>query len=88
MAALKIAAFLSLSLWLAAAEDPFSGVWTLNLAESKLSPPLPKSQIVRVQIDEQTIRISEEIVSDTGERMVIIVVFVRYGSLELAGELI
>jgi hypothetical protein len=65
----RILAFLALSLLLQAAEDPFSGVWKLNLSKSKLSPPIPKSQIARVDAGASGIRISEEIVSDTGERM-------------------
>jgi hypothetical protein len=69
----RILVFLALSLFLGAAEDPFSGLWKLNLSKSKLSPPIPKSQIARVDIDTSGIRISEEIVSDKGERMIITV---------------
>ena len=66
-----ILAVLSFWLVLGPAQDPFSGVWRLNISKSKLSPPLPKSQVVRVEADVSSIRISEEVVSDTGERMVI-----------------
>jgi hypothetical protein len=65
----RVLPFLALSLLLQAAEDPFSGVWKLNLSKSKLSPPIPKSQIARVAARASGIRISEEIVTDTGERM-------------------
>ena len=50
-------------------EDPFSGTWKLNLSKSKLTPPVPKSQTMRVEVDGSAIRITEEIISDTGERM-------------------
>ena len=65
----KVLAVLALSLFLGAVEDPFAGVWVLNLSKSKLSPPVPKSQTARVDSDGSRIRISEEIVSDKGERM-------------------
>ncbi len=52
-----------------APEDPFSGVWKLNLSKSKLTPPYPKSQIVRIEVDGSRIRITEELVSATGERL-------------------
>jgi hypothetical protein len=54
---------------LGSSEDPFAGVWKLNLSKSKLTPPLPKSQTVRVEVDGPAIRITEEIVSETGERL-------------------
>jgi hypothetical protein len=54
-----------------AAEDPFSGFWRLNLAKSKLPPPLPKSQTVLVQAGESGIDLTEELVTDTGEHLTI-----------------
>lgn len=69
----RVMAVLALSLFLRAADDPFSGVWKLNLAKSKLPPPVPKSQIARVDSDGSSIRISEEVVSDKDERMTITV---------------
>ena len=65
----RVLAFLALSLLLQAAQDPFSGVWKLNLSKSKLPPPIPKSQTARVDAGTSGIRIAEEVVSDTGERM-------------------
>lgn len=73
MSGIRVLAILALSLFLGSAEDPFSGVWALNLSKSKLSPPLPKSQIVRVESNTSGIRISEELVTGEGERMTITV---------------
>lgn len=64
----RIVAALAVSLYLFIAGDPFSGTWKLNLSKSKLPPPLPQSQTVRVEADSKNIRILEEIVSDKGER--------------------
>ncbi len=44
----RVLLLLANSMSLRAAEDPFSGVWELNLSKSKLSPPFPKSQTARV----------------------------------------
>ncbi len=54
-----------------AAGDPFAGTWVLNLSKSKLSPPLPKSQITHVVVDASGIQITEELVTGAGERMTI-----------------
>lgn len=51
------------------AADPFSGVWKLNLAKSKLPPPAPQSQTVRSEADAGGIRVREEVVNDKGERL-------------------
>ncbi len=67
--ATKVLPVLTLSIFLGAAEDPFSGVWTLNLMKSKLPPPLPKSQIVRVEAGASRIRITEEVVDAKGAAM-------------------
>ena len=58
-----------------AAADPFSGVWKLNLAKSKLPPPpppAPRSHIVRSEVDANGIRLREEVINDKGERLTII----------------
>jgi hypothetical protein len=55
------------------AADPFSGFWRLNLAKSKLPPPLPRSQTSRINVDGDSIHIHEEIENDKGERMTITV---------------
>ncbi len=54
-----------------AAGDPFSGTWVLNLSQSKLPPPIPKSQIAHVVVDASGIQITEELVIGAGERMTI-----------------
>lgn len=56
---------------LCASADPFSGTWQLNLSKSKLPPPLPKSQTVRLEAATGGLRVHEEIVSDKGERTTI-----------------
>jgi hypothetical protein len=44
---------------LLAARDPFAGVWNLNLAQSKLPPPVPKSRVVRIEADAGSISITK-----------------------------
>jgi hypothetical protein len=66
-----IAALCTVSFCLFAAGDPFSGVWKLNLSQSKLPLPAPQSQIVRIEADAGSIRIREEIVSEKGERVTV-----------------
>ncbi len=60
---------LALLIFLGSAEDPFSGVWILNLSKSKLPPPIPNSQIARVEADASGIRITEEVIDDKGAKM-------------------
>ncbi len=67
--AAKVLPVLALSIFLGASEDPFSGVWTLNLSKSKLPPPLPKSQVARVDADASRLRITEEVVDAKGTTM-------------------
>jgi hypothetical protein len=49
------------------AGDPFSGTWKLNVAKSKLQPPAPGSDTVRIEIEGQDLRIEQEGVDDKGE---------------------
>lgn len=56
-----------------AAGDPFNGLWKLNLAKSKIPPPFPQSQTVRIEADETGVRMEEVIVNSQGERLVITV---------------
>jgi len=56
---------------LAGAADPFAGTWSLNLSRSKLPPPLPKSQIVTAVIDGNSVQLTEELVTASGEHMTI-----------------
>ncbi len=55
------------------AADPFAGFWRLDLAKSKLPPPLPRSQTSRIDVDGDSIHIREDIENDKGERMTITV---------------
>jgi len=56
---------------LAAAEDPFSGFWRLNLAKSNLPPPLPKSQTSLIEATAEKISVKEEVINEKGEVLVI-----------------
>ena len=49
------------------ASDPFSGTWKLNVTKSKLLPPVPGSDTVRVEIDGNDLRIEQEGVDEKGE---------------------
>jgi hypothetical protein len=55
---------LMMSLSLFAADSPFSGTWKLNLAKSKLTPPVPKSDIAVVDADENGLKLNEDIIDD------------------------
>jgi hypothetical protein len=67
------AVFFALPLCLIAAADPFTGAWTLNLLESKLPPPLPRSQIVHIKANRTGIHVREEIVNEDGQPMTVTV---------------
>ena len=64
-----LAVILAMSLSLFAAESPFSGTWKLNLAKSKMTPPVPKSDVAVVDADENGLRLNEDIVTDKGESL-------------------
>jgi hypothetical protein len=64
-----LAVVLMLSLASFAADSPFSGSWKLNLAKSKLTPPVPKSDVAVVNVDENGVKLSEDIVTDKGESL-------------------
>jgi len=49
------------------ANDPFFGTWKLNVAKSKLQPPAPGSDTVRIEIDGNDLRIEQEGVDEKGE---------------------
>jgi hypothetical protein len=51
-----------------ASADPFTGTWVLNLAKSKLPPPLPRSQISYIEADSAGIQIREVIVEEGGKQ--------------------
>ncbi len=53
---------------LVAAGDPFTGTWKLNLTKSELPPPLPRSVIVYIECDGQSISIREETEDQDGQR--------------------
>ena len=64
-----LAVVLAMSLSLFAAESPFSGTWKLNLAKSKTTPPVPKSDIAVVDADENGLKLNEDIITDKGESL-------------------
>jgi hypothetical protein len=49
------------------ADDPFTGLWKLNLEKSKLPLPVPRNETVRIEADTENIRIVQEGVNDKGE---------------------
>jgi hypothetical protein len=59
----------ALSLSLFASDNPFSGTWKLNLAKSKLPPPAPQSDIAKVAVDNNSVKLDEEITDDKGQRL-------------------
>jgi hypothetical protein len=59
----------ALSLGVLAAASPFSGTWKLNLSKSKMSPPLPQSETVNVNADDDGIRVRAEQIDDKGQSM-------------------
>jgi hypothetical protein len=56
-----------LSLPVFAADNPFNGIWKLNLAKSKLVPPVPQSDIAKVDADDTGLKLSEDITDDKGQ---------------------
>lgn len=65
-----LAAVLSMPALLGA-DDPFSGVWKLNLAKSELTPPVPRSHRAIIHAAADGVRVREEIVSDKGEEITV-----------------
>jgi hypothetical protein len=64
---LTVVLIMSLSLF--AAESPFSGTWKLNLAKSKMTPPVPKSDIAVVDADENGLKLNQDVITDKGESL-------------------
>ena len=64
-----LAVVLIMSLGLFAADSPFSGTWKLNLAKSKMTPPVPKSDIAVVDADENGLKLNEDVITDKGEAL-------------------
>ena len=64
-----LAVVLAMSLSLFAAESPFSGTWKLNLAKSKMTPPVPKSDVAVVDADENGLKLNEDVITDKGESL-------------------
>jgi hypothetical protein len=64
---LTVVLIMSLSLF--AAESPFSGTWKLNLAKSKLTLPVPKSDIAVVDADENGLKLNQDVITDKGESL-------------------
>ncbi len=65
--------FLFLGLTVLGADDPFTGQWKLNLEKSKLQPPAPQSETVRINADTEHIRISVEGITAKGEPFKLVV---------------
>jgi hypothetical protein len=63
------AVILAMSLRLFAADSPFSGTWKLNLAKSKMTPPLPKSDIAVVDADDSGVKLTEDLIDDKGQTL-------------------
>jgi hypothetical protein len=57
----------ALSIVLFAADSPFSGTWKLNIAKSKMAPPSPQAETVRVDADDKGIKVSEDITDAKGQ---------------------
>jgi hypothetical protein len=55
------------------ASDPFAGTWKLNVAKSKLQPPAPQADTVRIEIDDKNLRIEQEGIDDKGTPFKLIV---------------
>lgn len=55
------------------ADDPFTGTWVLNLSKSNIPPPFTasKSQIVHLAINGSDFEITEEVVTDSDEKLTI-----------------
>ena len=68
-----VAILATLTFCLFAAGDPFSGAWKLNRSMSKLPPPVPRSQTVRIKAGSRSIRIREDIVDEKGQRLTVTV---------------
>ena len=49
------------------ANDPFAGTWKLNVAKSKLRPPAPQSDTVRIEVEGKDLKIDQEGMDDKGE---------------------
>jgi len=64
-----LAVVLVMSLTLFAAESPFSGTWKLNLAKSKMTPPVPKSDIAVVDAEENGLKLNQDVITDKGESL-------------------
>jgi hypothetical protein len=62
-----LAVILAMSLSLFAADSPFSGTWKLNLAKSKMPPPVPKSNIAVVDANENGLKLTEDVIDDKGQ---------------------
>ncbi len=56
---------------LIAADDPFSGVWKLNLSKSNLPSPAPKSQTVHIKAGSGSIEIREDVENQRGAPTVV-----------------
>jgi hypothetical protein len=68
MRLLRIASIvLASSLSLFASDSPFSGTWKLNVEKSKMSPPSPQAEIVRVDADDNGIKVVDDVTDSKGQ---------------------
>ena len=60
-----------LSGFISPADDPFTGTWVLNLSKSNIPPPFSaaKKQIVHLAINGSDLEITEEVVTDSDEKL-------------------
>jgi len=62
-------AIFALSVGLLAAESPFSGTWKLNVGKSKMIPPAPQGETVVVDANENSIKVTDDIIDAKGQPM-------------------
>jgi hypothetical protein len=58
---------LSVSIFALAADSPFTGTWKFNPAKGHPTPPLPKSVVAHIELNDTTFRFSEEYVDDKNQ---------------------
>ena len=54
-------------------DDPFSGVWTLVAEKSTLAGPEPRRWTEQLEVDDDTIRVREEIANADGDALTVTV---------------
>lgn len=62
-----VAALVSLSVCMFAAESPFSGTWKFNPSKGHNIPPIPKSDVAKIQADAETFKFNDDTVDADGK---------------------